>query len=893
MEGKKEGNRKTLVLVDGANYVYRAFYAIRDLSNSKGFPTNAIYGFTTMLVKLLRDQSPDYMAVVFDSRGPTFRHEAFEDYKANRAAMPDSLALQFPRIKEVVRGFSIPVIEKEGVEADDIIGTMAKSLGGDDINVVIVSGDKDLLQLVSECITIVDTMKDKSYDVDAVKERFGVPPEKVVDILGLAGDSSDNIPGVPGIGEKTAVKLISQYGSLEKIMESLDDLKSGRLKSNLAEYADQARLSRELATIRTGLDIDVSLEELARREPDGEQLRSLFTEFEFSSLLQQLLGREELSDRRYSTVMDVDAFDAVKSRIRESGRFSFEFIMDKRSRAGAGEPLGLAISTGAGEAWYIPLAVKGGEGVGIEAVISGMAPLFSDPAILKIGHDLKKSILILAGKGIPLKGADFDIMLAAWILDASKRDYSLQALAARYLNRRITSPEDLTGSGAKAISPGEIPLEEATECYCQCVDALSRLLPFLEEAIREEELDKLFRSVEMPLVEILAAMEFHGVLVDRDLLAVMSKELDELLKISEEKIYTLAGERFNINSPKQLQIILFDKLGMSRGRKTKEGYSTDVEVLAQLARSYELPGEILAYRSLAKLRSTYVEALPELIDPATGRIHTSYNQTATATGRLSSSDPNLQNIPVRTTEGKRIRQAFKAPDGWELLSSDYSQIELRILAHLSGDVELIQAFASGEDIHRKTASTVFGVFPELVNEEMRRQAKVINFGVIYGMSPFGLAKELGITQKMAKIYIDEYFERFSGVSRFIEETLEKVRQDGFVTTIMKRRRSIPEINSHVVQVRQFAERMAVNTPIQGSAADLIKIAMIRIAGAIEENRLAARMIMQVHDELVFEVPREERNFLAELVKMKMEGVIDMKVPLVVNIKAGKNWDEAH
>lgn len=883
----------TLVLVDGTNYVYRAFYAIRELSNSKGFPTNAIYGFTTMLMKLIREQAPDYMAVVFDAKGPTFRHEAYDQYKANRTAMPDDLVLQVPRVKEVVRGFSIPVIEREGVEADDIIGTLANRAGARGVRVLIVSGDKDLLQLVSPHVTIMDTMKDKSYDMDAVEERFGVPPDRVADILGLAGDSSDNIPGVPGIGEKTAVRLVRDYGSLEEILDRLDELKGGRLKSNLIEYADQARLSRELATIRTDLDLDVSLEDLAPGKLDGEALRSLFSEFEFSSLLQQVLGSEELEGRSYALITGEDEFRELPDRLREAGRFSFEFVTGRGTSSRGGEPVGLAISPRAGEAWYIAIGGEEGAGLKPEILFSSLAPVFSEPAILKTGHDLKKAFLVLANQDITLAGADFDTMVAAWLLDASRRDYSLQSLAARYLNRRIPSPEEMTGSGIRALSIRDVSPDKAAECFCQSVDALSRLKPLMDDAIRNEGLSELFREVEMPLVEVLAAMEYHGVLVDGGLLAAMSRDLGELLKLSEEKIYTLAGERFNINSPKQLQVVLFEKLGMPRGRKTKEGYSTDVEVLAHLARSYELPGEILAYRSLAKLRSTYVDALPELIDPGTGRIHTSYNQAATATGRLSSSDPNLQNIPIRTTEGKRIRQAFKAPEGWELLSSDYSQIELRILAHLSEDEELIQAFADGEDIHRKTASTVFGVFPALVNEEMRRQAKVINFGVIYGMSPFGLARELGITQKMAKIYIDEYFQRFQGVSRFIEATLEQTREDGFVTTIMKRRRPIPEINSPVVQVRQFAERMAVNTPIQGSAADLIKVAMLRISGIIKEKKLKARMIMQVHDELVFEVPREERDLLADLVKKEMEGVVDLKVPLEVHIRSGANWDEAH
>lgn len=892
-EKSEKNGHNTLVLVDGSNLVYRAFFAIRELSNSRGFPTNAVYGFTTMLLKLLRDYNPEGIAVVFDSKGPTFRHEAYEEYKATRAAMPDNLGLQIPRIKEVVEAFSVPVIEKGGVEADDIIGTLAKKAAASGKTVLIVSGDKDLLQLVSDRISMVDTMKDKSYDVDAVKERFGVSPGEVTEILGLAGDASDNIPGVPGVGEKTARKLVEQYGSLEGVLDNLAGVKGARLRNNLEEYAEQARMSRELATIRTDLDTGISLESLVVREPDVAALTKLFAEFEFSSLLQQLRNSESPpDDGRYETVSDADNFLKIIKKIKNDGRCWFDFLLPGGRRPMDGDPLGIALSSGTGEAWYVPLS-DGGGGPDHEAAWKALEDLFSDAGVSKVGHDLKRAFIVLARKKIDPRGMDFDTMVAAYLLDPAKRDFSVPSIAERYLNRRVASLEGLTGSGARAVAPSEIAAEKLAACLCGIADAIGRLRPVLGDLITEEGFEKLFREIEMPLVKVLAAMEYHGVLVDRSLLADMSHELGELMRLSEEKIYSLAGEEFNINSPKQLQVILFDKLGLPKGRKTKDGYSTDMEVLAHLAKSYELPGEILAYRGLAKLRSTYVDALPELINPETGRIHTSYNQTVTATGRLSSSDPNLQNIPIRTTEGKRIRQAFIAPEGWELLSGDYSQIELRILAHLSEDPELTAAFEAGEDIHRMTASNVFGVFPEMVNDEMRRQAKVINFGVIYGMSPFGLSRELGINQKMAKIYIDEYFKRFAGVARYVESTIEQARSDGFVTTIMKRRRSIPEINSSVVQVRQFAERTAVNTPIQGSAADLIKIAMIRAAAAIDEDGLSARMIMQVHDELVFEYPAEEKERLIRLVRAAMEGVASLKVPLVVNIKTGKNWDEAH
>ncbi len=884
---------KTLCLVDGSNLLYRAFYAIPELSNSKGLTTNAIYGFTTMLMKLLRDHRPDYMAVVFDSKGPTFRHDAFEEYKATREAMPDNLSVQVPYVKDTVRAFSIPVIEKEGAEADDVIGTMAKRAAAEGMNVFIVSGDKDLMQLVTDRIIMLDTMKDKSYDVETVKERFGVPPEKVREILGLAGDTSDNIPGVPGIGEKTARKLVEQYGTLEGVLDNLGNIKGARLRENLEAYADQARMSRELATIRTDLDLDVPLEGLAVRDPDSEALKKLFAELEFFSLLRQFQGEESEEGGSARAVVEDDGFRKVLEVIRRKGAFAFDFLLPKVRRPMDGKPLGIGLSTAAGEAWFVPFSDKENKGLDLDACRNALENLFSDSSLSKTGHDLKRAFIVLKRMNVEPASLDFDTMVAAYLLDPVRRDYGIRSLAARYLGENLVSLDEQTGGGGRALSMDAVTLDKIAGVFCRFVDSIGRLRAILEESIKEEGFERLFMEIEMPLVEVLASMEYHGVLVDREFLAEMSRELGELMKLCEEKIYRLAGEEFNINSPKQLQRILFEKMGMPRGRKTKEGYSTDMEVLAHLAKSYELPGEILAYRSLAKLKSTYVDALPELINPETGRIHTSYNQTVTATGRLSSSDPNLQNIPIRTMEGKRIRQAFIAPEDCKLMSADYSQIELRVLAHLSEDEELIAAFESGYDIHRMTASSVFGVFPEMVNEEMRRQAKVINFGVIYGMSPFGLSKELGISQKMAKTYIDEYFKRFSGVARYVEETIEQARRDGFVTTIMNRKRAIPEINSSVAQLRKFAERTAINTPIQGSAADIIKMAMIRVFRLLSDRGFSARMIMQVHDELVFEYPIPEEEALKDLVKTEMEGVIKLKVPLVVNIKSGKNWDEAH
>ncbi len=892
---EKDTRKPTLYLIDGSNYIYRAFYAIRELSNSKGFPTNAIYGFTNMLMRLLRERSPDYIAIAFDSKGPTFRHETYDQYKANRKAMPDELIPQIPLIKDVVRGFSIPLLEQQGMEADDIIGTLVEESKGRGLQTVIVSGDKDFMQLVSQDVIMIDTMKNKTYDIEGVREYFGVGPEKVAEILGLAGDTSDNIPGVPGVGMKTARKLIDEYGTMEGILENAGKVKNARVRKNLAEFADQALLSLDLATIRTDVDIEYDLEGFRVTEPDPKRLREVFAECEFSSLIQALNIKEEDAGRLIHLILDEGELNKLLEKLREAEEISFELELSSEEPMKA-DIVGIALCTEPQEAFYIPI---GHEYDGVpeqlkkDTVLGALAPILSDERIKKSGHDIKRAFIVLSRKGIPLCGLQSDSMIASYILNPSLRSFDLSDIVLEHLSRGLPSRKDLTGSGAKALPFSAITLEKAADYSCQRVTAAFKLAPIFSEKIEKGEFQDLFHTIEMPLLAVLASMEEKGVLLDCDLLQEMSRELGELMQISEEKIYDLAGEKFNINSPKQLQVILFDKMGLPRGRKTKGGYSTDVEVLTNLARSQEVPAEILTYRSLTKLKSTYVDALPLLIHRETGRVHTSYNQTVTATGRLSSSNPNLQNIPIKTTEGRRIRQAFIAPAGYELISADYSQIELRIMAHLSGDEFLTRAFEAGEDIHRQTAAGIFAIFPEMVNDEMRRQAKVINFGIMYGMSPFGLSKELGITQKIAKTYIDEYFRKFEGVRKFMDIVLEKAREDGFVTTLLNRRRYIPEINSRNAPVRQFAERMAINTPIQGTAADLIKVAMINIYEKIRARGLSTAMIMQVHDELVFEVPSPEREEVMTLVRQEMEGVITLSVPLTVDIKAGKNWDEAH
>ncbi len=838
-------------------------------------------------MKLLRDLTPDYVVVTFDLKGPTTRHGEFGEYKATRKPMPDDLIPQIPSIKDVVRGFSICLLEKQGVEADDLIGALTVRAGEKGWRTAIISGDKDLMQLVSDSVTMVDTMKDKIYDVAAVKEKFGVGPDKVVEILGLMGDTSDNIPGVPGIGPKTAHRLIEEYGSVEAVIENAERLHNVKLRESFRKHAEQARLSRQLALIRTDVDIDFDLHDAARKEPDNELLTRLFSEFEFSSLLQQIKTNAIKPIKDGSVIADSAKLSELVIRLQSSAEIACEIIWEKNPPQ---ELIGLSINTG-GEVLYIPLGHTNAQmQLTTKDVFSALATVFANPGIKKYAYDLKTALVALQNLDIQ---AGVDLQLAAYLLNPARHSYELDEVAWEYLCERIPAPNDVAGGKGKTYPLALVPVDKMAAYAGQRTDAILTLAPALKRKLAEAGATSLYNDVEMPLLFTLAAMEKKGVLVDTVLLKQMSEELGQLLSFSEEKIHRLAGEKFNINSPKQLQTILFEKLNLPKGKKTKEGYSTDVDVLSDLARSHELPAEILAYRSLAKLKSTYVDALPALIHPQTGRIHTSYNQTVTATGRLSSSNPNLQNIPIRTREGKRIRQAFIAEPDCVLISADYSQIELRVLAHLSQDESLLEAFASDEDIHSRTASDIFGVFPQMVNSDMRRQAKVINFGVLYGMSAFGLARELGVPQKTAQAYIDGYFARYKKVRTYLDGILDGARRDGYVCTLLNRRRYLPELKSQIPSVRQFAERMAINAPIQGSAADLIKVAMVNIDHLLSKKKLSACLIMQVHDELVVEAPVKEKEEVMQLVKKEMEEVIKLKVPLKVEIAAGANWDEAH
>ncbi|MCJ7546631.1 MAG: DNA polymerase I [Deltaproteobacteria bacterium] len=887
---------KRFFLIDGSSYIFRAFFAIRGLSTAKGLPTNAAFGFTSMLLKVLRDHKPDGVAVVFDTKKPTFRHKLYADYKANRPTMPDDLAAQIPYIKKIVEGFRIPALEKEGYEADDLIGTVAKKAEQDGLEVVIVSGDKDLLQLVSDRVTALDTMKDSHKGLREVKERFGVPPERLPDIMGLSGDSIDNIPGVRGIGEKTAVELIKRFGSLDALLQRLEGLDEKELKKKTKEkilqQRDQALLSRDLATIDTHVPLEIRWDDFLLSPPDEESLRAIFKELEFHKFLQDLFPHKSISYEAYHLITTEEELDQLIASLKDAHVFSVDLETTSLDPINA-KVVGLSFSHRPHEAYYCPVA-HDYPGVPLQLspsmVLEQLKPLLEDFQKGKYGQNIKYDYLVLRRHGLKMAGIACDTMVASYLLNPTKRGHNLESIAQEYLEHQMITYKEVTEKGQGFQ---KVDLQQAMKYSCEDADVTFLLAELLMKKLDEEGLKDLFLQIELPLVEVLAEMELWGVKINPDLLLELSKELEARLWNLEKRVFGLVGEEFNINSTQQLGKILFEKLKLPVIKKTKTGYSTDVEVLEELAKEHELPRTVLEYRSFATLKSTYVDALPKLIDPSTGRVHTSYNQTVTATGRLSSSDPNLQNIPIRMEEGRRIREAFVPEDGWWIISADYSQIELRILAHLSRDATLIKAFQAEEDIHTRTASEIFGIPQQQVTPQMRREAKVINFGIIYGMSPYGLAKELGVGPKVAAEYIEEYFRRYQGVKSYIDETLNEAKKKGYVTTLYNRRRYLPEINSSNRTARQFAERTAINTPIQGTAADLIKIAMIRIYRRIKDEGLKAKMIMQVHDELVLEVPDDEVEKTQRMVKEEMEGVREMVVPLSVSVEKGRNWGSLH
>lgn len=887
-------SKPTLYLIDGNSYIYRAYHAIRSLATSKGLPTNAIYGFTNMLLKIVKEKKPDYLAIAFDVKGPTKRHIEYEQYKAHRPEMPKDLVQQIPYIHKLVEAFNIPAILMEGYEADDIIGTISKKMEND-FDVVIVTGDKDMLQLISENIKIYDTLKDKVYEEKDVVERFGVAPDKVVEIMGLMGDASDNIPGVHGIGEKTATALIAEFGTIENLLVNVDKIKKPKLAEALKSSADIARLSRGLATIILDCPVEINLNEYKKKEPDNALLISLLKELEFTSLLKQISGEaSSLVDKRYATILKEDELASLIKRINEKGELSIDTETTSEDPMLA-EIVGISISIEKDEGFYIPVSHRylgAPEQLKKEWVLNQLKPILEDNKIKKFGQNIKYEIIVFRNHGINLSGISFDTMVASYLLNPNKYSHGLDNIALEYLNYVMTTYKDVTGTGKGQKNFSEVDIETATNYSSEDADITYQLTKLLNPMLKEQGLEKLFYDVELPLVPVLARIEMNGIKVDTDFLSSLSREVDAQLNDIVKKIYSLAGGEFNINSPKQLSEILFTRLGLKPVKKTKTGHSTDEEVLTTLASQHELPKELLDYRQLTKLKSTYIDALPRMVHPKTKRIHTSLNQTITSTGRLSSSEPNLQNIPIRTELGKRIREAFVPEKNNILISADYSQIELRILAHLSGDEVLTDAFKRDEDVHTRTAMELFNVESDKVDSNMRRFAKTVNFGIVYGMSPYGLSSDLGIPVDEAKAYIDNYFLHYKGVSEFINKTISEAKEKGYVLTMLNRRRQIPELQSANGATRNFGERMAVNTPIQGSAADLIKMAMINIDKRLDKEGLKSIMILQVHDELVFEVTEDEMEIMKGLVKKEMENVMPMSVPIKVDIGIGKNWREA-
>jgi len=840
--------KKSLYLIDAAAFCYRAYYALPGLATSFGQPTNAIYGFLNILNKIIKGKKPDYLAVCFDVSRDTFRQKKFAEYKIQRPPMPDGLGSQLPFIKQIIAAYGIKLFEKEGFEADDVIATLVEQAKNKDLSVVIVSSDKDILQLVDEHTQVLSPHKDQDvlYTSEKVAERFGVGPQAIADIIALAGDKVDNIPGAHGIGEKTATELIAAFGSLDKLLHNIDKLKQEKLKKIISENIEMIKLSRELAVLDNKVKLDFNLEELKPGEQNRNELVRIFKHLEFKKLLKELAAGEE------------GPADNPKAEVLESSRLKEMLKSD-------GE---LCLYGSSAQELFFCVKDKI---FCLSNFDKTASDILSDPKVKKTGHDLKKTKVSLAKEGIRLEGLFFDTMLAAYLLNPSKPAYALADLALDYLGEAsVDNP-----AGGKAV------------------DLICRLKPKLEKELEEKTLEKLFRELEMPLEDVLAEMELAGIKLDTQVLKELSRDIEKKLIKLIEDIYGLSGTQFNINSPKQLREILFEKLKLPVIRRSKTGPSTDEEVLRKLSAQHKLPAMLVEYRQLTKLKNTYIDILPQLVDKKTGRLHTSFNQTATETGRLSSSNPNLQNIPIKTDIGKNIRRSIIASDNRsELLSCDYSQIELRILAHLSGDEDLTAAFKEDKDIHRHCASLIYGLEEKEITGQMRNTAKRVNFGIIYGLTSFGLSRDLDIPVAEAQQFIDAYFARYPKVKNYIQEQIKRAQKDGFVTTILGRRRYIPEIKNKNQGIRQFAERQAINTPIQGSASDLIKLAMLQIHSKLCAAKLKSKMILQVHDELVFDCPESELKPVAELVKERMENVMKLNVPIKVDIKKGKNWLEA-
>ena len=886
-----------LILVDGSSYLYRAYHALPKLSSSRGQPTGAMYGVINMLRKLIDTYQPEQMAVVFDAKGKTFRHDMYPEYKAHRPPMPDDLRAQIEPLHELIDLMGLPRLVIDGVEADDVIGALTEQATRAGRDVVVSTGDKDLAQLVNKHITLVNTMDDSTLTPANVADKFGVGPEQIVDYLALIGDTADNIPGVPKVGPKTAVKWLQEYGNLDEIIQHADDIK-GKIGENLRASLEQLPLSRELATIKTELDLGLSFDDLKRRDAERDKLQARLKEYEFRSWLDDS-GSESsaAAEADYETVLDEKSFKAWIKQLEKAELFAFDTETTSLDYMQA-RVVGVSFATEAGRAAYVPFGhdYPGAPDQLSEAqVLGGLKSLLESPKHAKLGQNLKYDMHVLANHDIHMQGVAHDTLLESYVLDSTQR-HDMDSLAFRHLNRETIHFEDVAGKGARQLTFNQIDLEQAGPYAAEDADITLQLHQTLYPQLEQSKsLLSVYETIELPLMPVIKQIESNGVKVDEAMLAKQSRKLAERILEIEQQAYKVAGETFNLGSPKQIQQIFFDKLGLPVKRKTPKGQpSTAEDVLQELAdEGHELPRLILDHRGMSKLKSTYTDKLPQQINPVTGRVHTSYNQAVAATGRLSSTDPNLQNIPVRSEEGRRIRQAFVAEAGNKLLAADYSQIELRIMAHLSGDESLLQAFAQGKDIHRATAAEVFGETIDSVTTEQRRAAKAINFGLIYGMSAFGLARQLNIGRNDAQEYVDLYFQRYPGVRAYMDNTREKAREQGYVETLFGRRLYLPEINASNGQRRQYAERTAINAPMQGTAADIIKRAMISMQAELESSKLAAKMVMQVHDELVFEVAEASLEKLSQMARQVMESAAQLDVPLVVDIGVGDNWDQAH
>jgi DNA polymerase-1 len=893
----------TLYLVDGSSYLFRAFYALPDLTNSAGEPTGALYGVANMIRRWMKDHSPRYMAFVFDASGKNFRHDIYPEYKANRPPMPDDLRSQIEPLLALSEALGIPILRVSGVEADDVIGTLAKQAPGQGFKALISTGDKDMAQLVNSQVALVNTMSNVLLDENGVEEKFGVRPDQIIDYLALMGDSSDNIPGVPKVGPKTAAKWLAKYQDLDSLIDKADEV-GGKIGENLRAALEQLPLSRELATIRTDLELEQGPKDLELQPPDQQKLADLFSHYDFSSWLAEL-GTEAAEqtaeaevERDYQLILDQESFSTWLQRLMDADAFAFDIETTSVDPMQA-EIVGLSFACQAHQAAYVPVAHRyagAPEQLDRDWVLEQLRPLLEDPDRTLIGQHFKYDHIVLKRHGLNLPAWRFDTMLESYVLNSTASRHNMDALAAHYLERETIKYETVAGKGAKQLRFDEVDLELATDYAAEDADVTLQLHQTLWPKLSAEKgPDKIFKELEMPLAPVLARIEMTGVLVDAGQLQALSNEFAKRMHEIEQEAYQVAGHSFNLGSPKQLQAILFEELELPVIRKTPKGQpSTAEDVLEQLARDYPLPKLIMDFRGLSKLKSTYTDKLPEQINPETGRIHTSYHQAVAATGRLSSSDPNLQNIPIRNANGRRIRQAFVAPDGFQLMAADYSQVELRIMAHLSGDQGLLDAFHQGLDIHAATAAEVFGGTPESVSSETRRAAKAINFGLIYGMSAFGLSRQLDVERGEAQEYIDLYFSRYPGVKDYMESTRSQAHEQGYVETVFGRRLYLREINSRNFQRRQGAERAAINAPMQGTAADIIKRAMLSVDAWLQSDYPdQVLMTMQVHDELVLEVRNDLIEEVSAGIKQRMASAAELKVPLVVDVGVGDNWDQAH